>query len=97
MALRCVTLHGESIEAGNLTEDEWDELKRQPITDRNLTMPCCAAGAVFRRSINGSRHFAHRRRGWERLRPVMQESEGGPDVRAATTGESTSEVTGRKR
>ena len=63
MALRCLTLRGESIEAGGLTEDEWGDLKREAITDRNLTIPCCSAEAVFRTSRNGTRYFAHRRRG----------------------------------
>ena len=62
MALRCVTLHGESIEAGNLTEDEWNDLNREPTFDRILTLPCCAAEAVFRTSRQGTRYFAHHRR-----------------------------------
>ena len=79
MALRCVTLHGESIEAGNLTEDEWNDLRREPVTDRNLTLPCCSAEAVFRTSRHGTRYFAHHRRG---PCPSKRETEGHRRLKA---------------
>ena len=63
MALRCVTLRGKSVEAGSLTDDEWNRLRGVPIRDRNLTLPCCAAKAVFKTSPRGTRYFAHHRRG----------------------------------
>ena len=63
MPLRSVNARGESIEAQNLTDREWNNLRRQPVADRDLTLPCCSAEAAFRTSRHGTRYFAHHRKG----------------------------------
>ena len=61
MPLRCVDGSGASIEATtSMTVEEWTKLRRRSRTERDLSMPCCAAAAIPKTSSCGTRFFAHK-------------------------------------
>jgi competence CoiA-like predicted nuclease len=63
MPLRCLNPAGENILSLDRTDDEWEALTLENQRLRHLTLPCCGAKVVLKRSYLGTRFFAHLERG----------------------------------
>lgn len=55
-------LNNEMIYAWDMDEREWLDLRHSPEAQK-LTMGCCDRKAIMRKSVLGTQHFAHARRG----------------------------------
>lgn len=62
MPLRCVDTNNKqtSIQAFDLSHDEWDALRIANRANHHLVMPCCPSQAVLKRSPLGKQFFAHK-------------------------------------
>lgn len=54
---------GEPIHSWELDDRAWELLAERNRQRRHLSMPCCHAHVVLRRSIHGTQHFVHKKRG----------------------------------
>jgi competence protein CoiA len=59
MALRCLDDDGCSIQAFDLSPDDWRDLKRRNREADTLRMPCCASRVILKCSHKGTQFFAH--------------------------------------
>lgn len=73
MPLRCVTQDGNDIQAFDLTDQQWSDLRTANRTARHLHMPCCDARVVMKTSNNGLNFFAHKARGSCTTAPETEE------------------------
>ena len=60
MPLRCETPDGVTIQATDCDEAQWEALRERNRQRRDLTMPCCNADTVLKKSPRGTRFFAHK-------------------------------------
>lgn len=55
-------LNGRLVISINLSDEEWDELKRQTRSGKiELILPCCNSPGYLRKSKYGTKHFVHKR------------------------------------
>lgn len=63
MPLKCLR-NGEPVFAFDIESDiDWENLRKENATSKNLRIACCDASVTLRTSKLGTRHFAHARRG----------------------------------
>src|SRR5688572_29532466 len=51
---------GSSVQAFDLSPNEWMKLGLKNKNERHLRMPCCSSQVVLRRSRRGTQFFAHK-------------------------------------
>ncbi|TPL76241.1 hypothetical protein FJ941_25540 [Mesorhizobium sp. B2-3-13] len=73
MPLRCLGPEGESIQAFDLSDQEWGTLRNVNARSRQLRMPCCTARVVMKMSSHGLQFFAHQSRGICTTAPETEE------------------------
>lgn len=73
MPLRCLKLDGSSIHAFDVSSHEWSLMKARNKHSQHLTMPCCDAEVVLKKSKLGTQFFAHKKRGDCTTAPEMEE------------------------
>ena len=60
MPLRCLDPAGRSIQAFDLTNDQWQALALENRKSRHFKMPCCPSLVTLKRSPLGTQFFAHK-------------------------------------
>jgi hypothetical protein len=86
MPLKCQSPQGEEYSFRHASES-WTALKALNATERHLTMPCCGARVVLKRSRRGTQFFAHARRGDCTTAPESEQHLLAKDI-IARTGET---------
>lgn len=73
MPLRCLDYNGRSIQAFDLSDDEWEALSKDDSQARHLRMPCCEALVTLKRSRLRTKFFAHKAVGDCKWAPETEE------------------------
>ena len=63
MPIRCLDVNGEDVFSFNFDEENWKRLIIKNKSHKNLSMKCCNARVVLKKSKLGTKFFAHARRG----------------------------------
>ena len=73
MPLRCIDPKGLSIHSFDLSDEQWQALEQENSKARHLSMPCCEAKVVLKKSHLGTRYFAHKAKGSCATAPEREE------------------------
>jgi competence protein CoiA len=64
MPLSCLDQCNAKIQAFDLNNEQWEALKAQNSHPTLLRMPCCGSDVVLKKSMRGTRFFAHKKVGY---------------------------------